>query len=87
MAARNREEKAVELEVCEWWRKQKKGHTEGGCRAHVKEEEEVGTGGVHACVINFNPLLPLFLTQFYHKTSTYCINNRIPGASTHKLKS
>jgi len=49
----------------------------GSC---VKEEEEAGTGGFTGVDLFLNPSSLFFcLTQFYHKTSTYCINNRIPG--------
>jgi len=43
------------------------------------EEEEAGTEGFTRASAAFCPPFPsLFLIQFYHKTSTYCINNRIP---------
>ena len=55
--------------------KQGKQSTGGGRR----RKKESSGGRVHACVDRFLPPFPFFLIQFYHKTSTYCINNRIPG--------
>jgi len=45
-----------------------------------REEEERSEGGSGSRVprLLFVPF-SFFLIQFYHKTSTYCINNRIPG--------
>ena len=48
-----------------------------GKREEEEEEERKGVG-VHACLSRVLPLFPFFLIHFYHKTSTYCITNRIP---------
>ena len=37
---------------------EERAEREGVVGSCMKEEEEAGIGGVHVCVINFNPLLP-----------------------------
>ena len=52
------------------WRQENEGGGEGQGRK--------GTVEVHRASATICPLFLFFWIQFYHKTSTYCINNRIP---------